>query len=282
MTKKIIKNILFIIIMLFPIITNAKGSITASPESLTIEVGSSKTFTINSNNSVGDVTINNSDTSIISIDKNEWETGIVESGEKKSGTITVTALKIGSATLTLNIDGATFDNEDLSGQTKKIYVNVIEKQTGTSKKSDNNKLKELSVEGFNIKKIDNSNYKLNVGDNVSSIKIKAIAEHSKATVSGAGEHKLKTGSNKFDIIVTSQSGKLNVITLTVYKETNTKIEEEEEQDKEPEKPVEEDQTPNEEVDLIDIIDNNALLIGIVVTVLLVISIIVMKLKNKRK
>lgn len=89
---------------------------------------------------------------------------MVDEGQTKSGSVTVTARNVGTATITLTLDAATFDGEDLSGQRRTITVNVIEKKivnnnsnkSNNSNKNDtisdtrskNNNLKSLEVEGF--------------------------------------------------------------------------------------------------------------------------------------
>ena len=52
-------------------------------------------------------------------------------------------------------------------------------------------------------------------NNVTSVKISASAEDSKAKVSGVGEHKLNVGSNTIAITITAESGARNVVTVTV-------------------------------------------------------------------
>ena len=60
-------------------------------------------------------------------------------------------------------------------------------------KSNNNNIKELSVDGYSLVKVDANNYTLSVPNDISSINVKAIAEDSKATVTGAGNHQLSVG-----------------------------------------------------------------------------------------
>lgn len=220
MMKNIFKSLFILLIMLFPICLKAKGYIDVSTKSITIEVGESKTFNIISNNAVGDVIIKSSDNSIVKLSNYEWTTGIVKDNVKKSDIITVKGLKIGTCTLTLTIDGATFDNEDLSGQNKKIYVSVIEKKDNTKSKnkSTNNKLKNISVEGFELNKLNSNSYTLFVDEDVENINIKATAEDKKATITGLGSYKLLYGDNSIDIIVKSEAGSLNVINIKIHRD----------------------------------------------------------------
>ena len=87
--------IVFIALLVFPITIFATGGITVSPPSLTIEAGSTKTFTITATNTVGVVTLSSSNPSVATISASEWETGAVGEGETKTGTITVTGVDVG-------------------------------------------------------------------------------------------------------------------------------------------------------------------------------------------
>lgn len=125
--KKMLKKVLLTIILLLPITVLADGNITVSPSSLEIEVGSTKTFTISAYNTIGDVTISSNNSSIATVSSNEWGTGMVEEKQTKTGTITVTGVSVGTTSITLTLDAATFDGDDLAGQTRTINVTVKEK-----------------------------------------------------------------------------------------------------------------------------------------------------------
>ena len=252
--RKVFNKLFLALLLLFPTSVFAAGSISASPTSLTIEVGSSKTFTISAYNAIGDVSISSSNSGVASVSTGEWGTGMVDEGQNKTGIITVTGKSVGTATIILTIDAATFDGDDLAGQTRTVNVNVVAKPTPTptptntptptlsltptptptpttpsnnnnnsdnvQTKSTNNKIKELSIDGYELVKVDENNYTLSVGPNVKSINIKATAEDSKAKVTGAGEHKLQNGENNIEIIVTSESGSQNRINVKIIKKEN--------------------------------------------------------------
>ena len=233
--KKFLKYLFLMLVIFIPSNVFAAGGISVSPSSLTIEVGSSKTFTITAANAIGDVAIFSNNAGVASVSTGEWSTGMVEEGQTKTGTITVTGRSVGSSTITLSIDAATFDGDDLSGQTRTVSVSVIEKPTPptptptpaptpsagnnadnkTEEKSRNNNLKELSVEGYEIVKVDDHYYTLSVPNDVTSINVKATAEDSKATVNGAGKHDINVGENNIDVIVTSESGEENKYIIKV-------------------------------------------------------------------
>ena len=125
--KKILFNILLALFVLFPVSVLADGYVSVSPSSLTIEQGSSKTFTITAYNAIGDVSIKSNNSGIASVSTGEWGTGMVEEKVTKTGSITVTGNSVGTTTITLTIDAATFDGDDLAGQTKTVTVNVVAK-----------------------------------------------------------------------------------------------------------------------------------------------------------
>lgn len=213
---KYIKYVLAILFSLIPLNAYASGGIAVSPTSLTIEVGSSKTFKITATNAIGDVLISSSNTGVAKVNTSEWSTGMVDENETKSETITVTGVSEGSAVITLDIDAATFDSEDLSGTKKTINVTVIPKKVdNTPKKSTNNNIKEINVDGYDLIKKDSKNYTLTVNNDVSSIKVNATLEDEKANISGVGTHELKVGLNTITLVITSESGSKNTITIEV-------------------------------------------------------------------
>ena len=246
MKKILINIILFAVFMLFPASVFASGNISVSPSSLTVEVGSSKTFTITATNTIGDVSISSSNSGIARVSTGEWGTGMVDEGQTKSGTITVTGVSEGTATITLTLDAATFDGEDLAGQSRTVTVTVVAKSipapsspttnnndtstntnnnpsnsnvsnrpANTDNRSGNNNIKELSVEGYELTKVDNNNYTLSVPNDVTSVNIKATAEDAKAKITGDGNHDIDVGDNNIEVIVTAENGLQNKINIKV-------------------------------------------------------------------
>ena len=126
--KKYLYSILLLLFAFVPVKVFGEGHISVSPESLTIEIGTSKTFEITAYNTIGDISIASNDSTIASVDIDEWSTGIIEEKQTKTGIVTVTGNSIGTTKITLTIDAATFDVEDLTGQTKTISVNVVAKK----------------------------------------------------------------------------------------------------------------------------------------------------------
>lgn len=232
--RKVFNKLFLAILLLFPISVFAAGSVSVSPTSLTIEEGSSKTFTISAYNTIGDVSISSSNSGVASVSTGEWGTGMVDEGQTKTGTITVTGKSVGTATITLTIDAATFDGDDLAGQTRTVTVNVVAKPTppsnnnnnnsnnnnsnnnqATDNRSKNNNIKELTIEGYELTKVDDNNYNLTVSNDVTSVNVMATAEDSKAKISGTGVKELQVGENNIEVVVTSESGTQNKITIKV-------------------------------------------------------------------
>lgn len=107
-----------------------------------------------------------------------------------------------------------------------IYKNMPE--TACTKPStsgnNNNYLDSLTVDGQTISPTFDrykNTYTLSVDGDTSTINIKAVANNSKATISGAGKVSLKTGENKIVIAVKSTSGLTRNYTLTVTKPEST-------------------------------------------------------------
>ena len=305
--KKVIAVILFATAFLIcPKEVLASGGISISTSSITVEEGKTATFTITATNTIGDVTIYSNNSPVATVSQSSWETGMVDAGVTKQGTITVTGIKPGTATITLNLDASTFDEEEIKG-IRTIDVTVTAKpapqptptpkpsnntnnnnnnnsnnNTNTNnntnkeekpvEKSNNNKLKSISIEGYEIVKIDDKNYSLTVENNVDKITIKAEADDSKSTISGTGEKTLTVGENKIEVVVTAENNEKNTITIKVTrKESKEEVVEE---------TVEEDITIGEEekeeknINYIEII-----MIGL--NIVLAIAVIALAIKNKK-
>ena len=90
--------------------------------------------------------------------------------------------------------------------------------TGT--KSQDNSLKSLSVSvGTLSPKFSprTTRYTVDVGEEVTSIKISATKNHEKAELSGTGTKQLKPGVNTFEVIVKAESGSVQPYTIIVNK-----------------------------------------------------------------
>lgn len=115
-----------------------------------------------------------------------------------------------------------------SDSTKTYTIKV----TREDDRSSNNYLKSLNVSSgdfeFNKK---TQNYSFTVQNEVTSIKVFAVAEDEKSTISGAKTYNLKEGLNKINIVVTAENKQTRTYTLQVTrivkninKEVNNKLE----------------------------------------------------------
>lgn len=245
--KKVITSILFIVLFLiFPKEVFATGGVSVSQNSLSMEVGESKTFNIIADNVIGDGNVYSNNSSVATVDVSSWETGAIGEGQEISRTVTVTGVAAGTTTIIVTVDAATFDSEPIpitSSKTIQVTVkkkqgplpsqvvkpnqsqNQTQNQTQTNtkddkkeeevKKSNNNKIKELAVVGYDLIKTDDNNYRLSVGYDVDVIVVKAVAEDKKAAITGNGEHTLHVGKNDIELVVTAEDGTQNKVNIVV-------------------------------------------------------------------
>ena len=104
-----------------------------------------------------------------------------------------------------NNNASSNNNNDYSNNNNQVIDN----------RSKNNNIKELSIEGYDLTKVDNNNYTLSVSNDVTSINIKASAEDSKSKVTGVGGHDINVGENNIEVIVTAENGSQNKINIKV-------------------------------------------------------------------
>ena len=232
---KKIKIILMILISIFIFKTNAfaaSGNLSVSKSS--VYVGDSFTVSVNVNsaaawnvhvNATGPVqncSINQADATADAMDTN------------KTFSVTCTATSTGTIMINLSGDVTSAMDENAVIISGNKTVNVVAKSTQPTTPtpsptpqpkpqpttpqnnlSKNNNIKSLSVEGYQLVKVDNNNYTLTVSNDVSSVNVTATAEDAKAKVSGIGSHKLQVGENNIGVIVTSESGAQNKINIKV-------------------------------------------------------------------
>ncbi len=237
--KKYIYSIigLFLVAAFFPMKVFAAGGVSVSPSSISMNVGESKTFTVTATNAAGRVDVSSNSGNVSVSPSTSW----VENG---SVTFTVTGNSQGSGVVTVTVvDVATFDGEDLSGQTRAVNVTVnkpaapdptptpdptpkpdpkppVSPKTSGDEKSGNNDLKSITAEGYTFEKVDDTHYKLTVRHSVESIDIKATPDHAKATVTGAGKIALKEGENTVELVVTAENGNKKTYTIVITRKDN--------------------------------------------------------------
>lgn len=255
---KKIKLLLITFMLGICFITNvfAQGDVSISTSSLNITKGETKTFTITANNSAGRIDVSSSNNNVVSVNKTSTFL------DMSSDTITVNANNVGNAIIKVHIvDVTTYDDENLSGKTYTINVNVNDvvkeetnkkNDTGSSNnisnnqsnnsnnntnnkqnntitnsknstsaidkknnKSNNTNLKEFAIEGYELNKIDDNNYTLEVNNSVKSINILAVAEDEKSKINGIGVHELNVGENEFNVEIIAEDGTINNILLKI-------------------------------------------------------------------
>lgn len=223
--KKKYLIILLLTMIIIPFKVFAAGGFSVSTTSISMYPGETKTITISTNNAVGKLNISSSNGGVASASPGS----IFIQNPGSSGSITITGNSVGTATISVvaSDNFATMDEEILAGQAKTITVNVVEKTEpqpsnpqpsnpqSQNNLSKNNNIKSLSVEGYELVKVDNNNYTLTVSNDVTSINVNATAEDSKAKVSGTGVKELTVGENNIEVIITSESGSQNKITIKV-------------------------------------------------------------------
>lgn len=231
-------SILIIVLSLFivPTKVSAAGGFGVSSSGVTLHPGESTTITISSNNAVGRLDVSSSNSNVASVSKGSVFIKTPGSSEN----FTITANKVGSATVSVATTGnfATMDEEIIT-DTKNIYVNVVANSSSNTNnsntnknntpnnnsnrgnttiqsdpnKSSNNKLKEITIDGYKLTKIDDNNYSVIVRYDTESINISATAEDKKTKIEGTGNHKLNIGDNLIELILTAENGSQNKITI---------------------------------------------------------------------
>ena len=203
------KIILFIasLFIFIPMLVNASGGVNVSKTSLTINKGNTATFNIVGDNCAGKITITSGDATIASVNKStEWI-------ENETITVTVSALKAGTTTITVGVDVATFDEEELI-ETKTISVTVNDTLSSNANLSDI-KIDDVSLSGFSSNA---TNYTMEI--NKSSVSIAAVVEEEHAVVTGVGMQNLSYGLNSLPLVVTAQDGTKKTYTLEITRPDN--------------------------------------------------------------
>lgn len=213
--KKNFLGFLILVYTFFGFIINVyAASVGISASTTSVVTGGSVTITVKATGLIGKFSITSSNGNILSGGTNSvWL-------ENETKTYKFNAKNIGSATITVKA----IDVSDTSGisysDSKSVTINVVKPR----EKSNNNNLKSLSVEGYKLSPGFNKNtleYTVNLESNVEKIKINATKEDGYASVSGTGEKEVQEGDNKFEIKVTSETGKSKVYTVNaIVKDSN--------------------------------------------------------------
>lgn len=221
--KKLNKLILFVFMFLISIFTvNAAGSASISVSKSKIENGSSVTASVTVKNTAAwNVTITSSGATNGCTKKFVGDSG---TGNNTSKTFSVTCKSSSTGIINFVMSG---DITSSDGTNTKISGSKSVTVVVPREKSTNNKLKSLSVEGYEISpKFDKdvNEYSVTVPSTIEKIKIEAKKADSYASVEGTGEKAVLEGVNTFEIVVTSETGVSNTYKLTVNVEDQNPIE----------------------------------------------------------
>ena len=218
MNKKIIYIYLALIISFIGIHNvYASSNYRISLSANTIERGNSINLYIKGNEITGGFTISSSNTGVASVSTNTaWV-------ENNTVTIKISALKSGSATITVTPTTVSDDNgNDLTLSSKNLTLIVTEpsitNQKEIVKKNSDANLKSLEIEGIKFNqefKKEITEYTATAEAGTEKIKITAITNDKKANVSGIGEITVTPGKNKLEVIVASEAGTTKTYTITL-------------------------------------------------------------------
>ena len=228
--KRIVKYFNLFVCMFIMSISYVKAAgYDVSVTSNTIIVGNSVTLKISANDLAGRFDFSVSNSSVISMSSSN----VFLDNDSKS--ITITAKSAGTSVITITpTDATSYDGDAITGN-RTITITVNNKPTsnpntggnssGTSntstpvkKKSNNNYLSSLTVDGYSLDKEfkkDELEYSLVVESGTDKVIINAQLDDDKAKVTGIGEIALKEENNKLEIKVTAEDGSTRTYILNV-------------------------------------------------------------------
>ncbi len=224
--KKIIKY-LTIILVTFIFMTNvnaASGKITVSTNKSTVTVGSSitATVTVSSSSAIGSWEwIIDYDTNKLKLTSGKLRVADVGDGKIKSKSYTYTFKTLAKGSTTISIKSSNildWNTKEMSFSTGSKTIKIITQADLEASYSKDNKLKSLSVDGYELSPAfskDETNYKVEVPSDTTKININATKNDSSASVSGDNEHEVSEGENKFVITVTAENGSTKEYTIIV-------------------------------------------------------------------
>lgn len=233
--KKILNilTVLMLVLTLIPAsVFAAKGSYSAKASKTTLTVGNKATLTIQTIKGEGhnrcpegQFEVSSSNSAVLKVGSSS-----VWVGESGKATISLTAVKEGTATITITPVTVSDQEYNLLTGSKTIKVTVKKVETtnnnsnsdkdtttGVVKSADAN-LKSLSSAVAYIDFSSNkTNYTVNVDKTVTSLGLKAVTNSSKATVKITGDKNFVTGENVVKAVVTAENGTQKTYTVTVVK-----------------------------------------------------------------
>lgn len=224
--KKLIKYLIFLLIVFLPLVADAAGGLSVSPTYLDVVNGSTGSFNVCLNNAAGRVDLAVAGNIAINQSSVFLDEGCT--------TVVVTGKANGSASVSVTvIDGTTYDDEDITGRKSTVYVNVYtpsdpvtppsnpKPKTPTTPKenlSGDNSLSSLTIGEYEVTN-EGDTYKALVPNDIATIDISVRTTESHATVSGAGKKDLAVGDNTFTVEVTAQNGSVKKYTVVVTRKS---------------------------------------------------------------
>ena len=226
--KKIKYLLIFMLISFlgFKTVNAATGSIKATTTAGTVAVGSTftVTVTVNCSEALGSWQFNVLyDSKYISLQSGETYVAAYGDGSTKTKTYTYKFKAIKSGKANIKVDGplmVTWNdvNTLFTPSSSNASVTVKTQAEIEASYSKDNNLKSLTVEGYKLNPAFDKNiteYKLEVNDDVTSLKISALVNDSRAIVSGIGMVNVSEGLNRFEILVTAQNGSIKTYVIEV-------------------------------------------------------------------
>jgi len=210
MKKIILKLTVLVSIMFLGMGVSEAASFSVSVGSKSLSKGNTTKLTIKGSDVTGRFNISSSNSSVVSISEDRaWI-------ENDSYTITLSALNVGTSTITItptsSVSDGTGNKANLSAKTIKITVSL------PREKSTDNTLKNLSVEGYEISPSfskDTLDYTVDVEEGTKNININATANSKYASVSGNGNIEVTEGINNLSIVVRAENGSEKIYNLVV-------------------------------------------------------------------
>lgn len=212
-TKKILALVI-LLMLITTIFSNVKaaGSFSVSASSSSLTIGQTATLTITTSSCAGQFSISSSNSNVVAISKSS---AFIDGSEK----ITLTAKTAGTATITVTPVDVSDESYNKITSAKSVTITVKDNTTSTqpptttqppatTAKSSDATLKSITIGSKTYSGSSLKNTITYTADaKVNSIKISAVKNNSKATVSGTGTKSLIAGqTNKFTINVTAEDG----------------------------------------------------------------------------
>lgn len=145
-------------------------------------------------------------------------------GGNATKTFTVTCKSNSTGIINFTLSG---DVTSADGKNTKVSASKSVTVVNPREKSNNNYLKNLSVEGFELSLSfdkDTLEYSVTVPSTTNIIKINAEKENNYASIKGTGEFEVTDGVNNFEVVCTSETGIEKVYLLSVVVEDINPIE----------------------------------------------------------